>query len=222
MTLYWLLKVLVGPLAMLVFRPWTRGRTRVPPHGPVILAANHLSLVDWLLIPLVTPRRVTFLAKSEFFELPGFGGAFVRWLMRTSGQIPVHRAGGLAADRALDRAVDILGHGSVVGIFPEGTRSPDGRLYRGRTGVARLALETGATVIPVAVIGTDRVLPIGARVPRIHRVGVVFGRPRHYGEIRGTTDEGVLRAITDEIMHDLTALTGQPYCDSYAADFRLP
>lgn len=221
MALYWILKILLGPLALLVFRPWTRGRVGVPSHGPLILAANHLSFVDWLLIPLVTPRRVTFLAKSEFFELPGIGGAFVRWLMRTSGQIPVLRAGGPAADRALDRAIALLGRGSAIGIFPEGTRSPDGRLYRGRTGVARLALETGATVIPVAVIGTGRVLPIGTRVPRIHRVGVAFGRPRDYSEYGGTTDEGTLRAITDEIMHDLAAATGQPYCDTYAADFRL-
>ncbi|MEV8215091.1 lysophospholipid acyltransferase family protein [Leifsonia sp. NPDC077715] len=221
MTLYWILKVVFGPLAMMVFRPWTRGRAGVPSQGALILAANHLSFVDWLLIPLVTPRRVTFLAKSEFFESPGVGGAFVRWLMRTTGQIPVHRAGGPEADRALDRAVDILGRGSAIGIFPEGTRSPDGRLYRGRTGVARLALETGATVVPVAVIGTARVLPIGKKVPRIHRVGVVFGQPRDYRQYGGNMEEGTLRTITDEIMHDLADSTGQPYCDAYAADFRL-
>jgi len=215
---YWVLKwVLVGPLLRTVFRPQAEGAENVPHEGPVILASNHLSYADWLFMPLVIPRRVTFVAKAEYFERAGVKG----WLQRTfffgAGQVPIDRSSGRAAEGAMRTGQKILQSGHLFGIYPEGTRSPDGRLYRGRTGVARLALEAKVPVIPVAVIGTDVVAPPGRRFGRVHRPRVRFGRPLDFSRYEGMeSDRYILRAITDEIMYEIMDLSGQEYVDVYA------
>jgi len=215
---YWVLKwVLVGPLLRTVFRPQAEGAENVPDEGPVILASNHLSYADWLFMPLVIPRRVTFVAKAEYFEGAGVKG----WLQRTffsgAGQVPIDRSSGRAAEGAMRTGQKILQNGHLFGIYPEGTRSPDGRLYRGRTGVARLALEARVPVIPVAVIGTDVVAPPGRRFGRVHRPRVRFGRPLDFSRYEGMeSDRYILRAITDEIMYEIMDLSGQEYVDVYA------
>ncbi|MDQ3663188.1 MAG: 1-acyl-sn-glycerol-3-phosphate acyltransferase [Actinomycetota bacterium] len=215
---YWVLKwVLVGPLLRTVFRPQAEGAENVPDEGPVILASNHLSYADWLFMPLVIPRRVTFVAKAEYFEGAGVKG----WLQRTffsgAGQVPIDRSSGRAAEGAMRTGQKILQNGHLFGIYPEGTRSPDGRLYRGRTGVARLALEAKVPVIPVAVIGTDVVAPPGRRFGRVHRPRVRFGRPLDFSRYEGMeSDRYILRAITDEIMYEIMDLSGQEYVDVYA------
>ena len=215
---YWVLKwVLVGPLLRTVFRPQAEGAENVPHEGPVILASNHLSYADWLFMPLVIPRRVTFVAKAEYFEGAGVKG----WLQRTffsgAGQVPIDRSSGRAAEGAMRTGQKILQSGHLFGIYPEGTRSPDGRLYRGRTGVARLALEAKVPVIPVAVIGTDVVAPPGRRFGRVHRPRVRFGRPLDFSRYEGMeSDRYILRAITDEIMYEIMDLSGQEYVDVYA------
>ena len=215
---YWLLKwVLVGPLLRTIFRPQAEGPENVPVEGPAILASNHLSYADWLFMPLVIPRRVTFVAKAEYFEGSGVKG----WLQRTffsgAGQVPIDRSSGRAAEGAMRTGLKILQNGHLFGIYPEGTRSPDGRLYRGRTGVARLALEAKVPVIPVAVIGTDVVAPPGRRFGRVHRPLVRFGRPLDFSRYEGMeSDRYILRAITDEIMYEVMDLSGQEYVDVYA------
>ncbi len=216
--LYWFLRfIAVGPWLRLIYRPWAQGVENVPEHGPVILASNHLSYADWLFMPLAIPRRVTFVAKSEYFEGSGLKGWLQKSFFRGSGQVPIDRSGGRASEGALRSGLRILGAGGVFGIYPEGTRSHDGRLYRGRTGVARLALEAHAPVVPVAVIGTDVVAPPGKKVGRIIRPGVRFGRPLDFSRYEGMeSDRYVLRSITDEIMYEIMQLSGQEYVDMYA------
>jgi len=216
--LYWLLKwVFLGPMLRLVFRPRIEGAENVPLEGPAILASNHLSYADWLFMPLTLPRRVTFVAKAEYFTGKGVKG----WLQKTffagSGQVPIDRSGGNAAEGAIISAKRLLGQGELFGIYPEGTRSHDGRLYRGKTGVARLALETGVPVIPVAVLGTDVVAPPGKTFGTFTRPGVRFGRPLDFSRYEGLeNDRYILRAVTDEIMYEIMQLSGQEYVDMYA------
>ncbi|MGH3360209.1 MAG: lysophospholipid acyltransferase family protein [Nocardioidaceae bacterium] len=215
---YWLLKfVFLGPLLRGVFRPWAEGTEHVPEEGAAVLASNHLSYSDWLFMPLVIPRRVTFVAKAEYFEAPGVKG----WLQKTffsgSGQVPIDRTSGRAAEGAIKTQLRLLHEGDVCGIYPEGTRSHDGKLYRGRTGVARLALEAKVPVIPVAVINTDVVAPPGKIFGRFARPGVQFGRPLDFSRYEGMEeDRYILRAITDEIMYEIMRLSGQEYVDLYA------
>lgn len=221
--LYWFLRtVLIGPWVHAVYRPWIVGVHNVPDAGPVIFASNHLSFVDSFLLPLAVPERhIVFLAKSEYFTGRGIKGALSRWFFRGVGQVPIDRSGGKASEAALRTGLGVLAQGRRLGIYPEGTRSPDGRLYRGRTGIARLALESGVTVIPVAMHGTDAVLPTGSVFPRLRRVGVVFGEPLEFGRFAGLEgDRFVLRAITDEIMHGLAAISGQEYVDVYASSVK--
>jgi 1-acyl-sn-glycerol-3-phosphate acyltransferase len=208
---YWLVKNLVlGPILLRVFRPWVRGIENVPTSGPAILASNHLSFIDSVFLPLVLRRPVVFLAKSEYFTGPGLKGWLVRMFFNASGQLPIDRSGGRASEDALTTGVAVLGEGKLLGIYPEGTRSPDGRLYRGRTGIARMALESGVPVIPVAMVDTDKVMPIGKRIPTVQRIGISFGRPLDFSRFDGyDNDRFVLRAITDEIMHELLVLSGQ-------------
>ncbi|NYG56278.1 1-acyl-sn-glycerol-3-phosphate acyltransferase [Nocardioides perillae] len=216
---YWFLKwVALGPLLRLVFRPHTEGAEHVPEEGPAILASNHLSYADWLFMPLTLSRRVTFVAKAEYFTGTGLKG----WLQRTffsgAGQVPIDRSGADAAAGALLSAKRILGEGGLFGIYPEGTRSHDGRLYRGKTGVARLALETGVPVIPVAVVGTDVVAPPGKKFGSLTRPVVRFGTPLDFSRYEGMeNDRYILRSITDEIMYEIMRLSGQEYVDQYAA-----
>lgn len=217
---YWFLKFLaLGPLLKLIFRPWAEGTEHVPATGPAILASNHLSYSDWLFMPLVIPRRVTFVAKAEYFESPGIKGWFQKKFFSGSGQVPIDRSSGSAAAGAIKTQLRLLSEGEVCGIYPEGTRSHDGRLYRGRTGVARIALEAGVPVIPVAVINTNVVAPPGKVFGRMARPGVRFGEPLDFSRYDGMEgDRFILRAITDEIMYEIMRLSGQEYEDLYAQD----
>jgi len=191
------------------------GRAHLPAHGPVILASNHLSFIDSVVLRLAAPRRVTFLTKAEYFTGRGLRGLLVRWFFTAVGSVPVARGTHRAATAALDTACEVLAGGNVFGIYPEGTRSLDGRLYRGRTGVAWLALTSGAPVVPVALDGTDRLQPVGKRLPRPHRVTVRFGAP-----LRFTGDPAsarARRAVTDEVMHAIGGLSGQERANRFAA-----
>lgn len=216
--LYWTLKhILLGPLLRLLFRPEVEGLEHVPEDRPTILASNHLSFIDSFFLPLVVKPHITFLAKEEYFTGKGIKGYFKRLFMTGVGQVPIDRSGGLASDAALHTGLRVLREGKVLGIYPEGTRSPDGRLYRGKTGVARMALEAGVQVIPVAMIGTREIQPVGTRIPRIHRVGVRIGVPLDFSRYDGLQhDRFVLRSMTDEIMYELMQLSGQEYVDIYA------
>jgi 1-acyl-sn-glycerol-3-phosphate acyltransferase len=218
--LYWALKlVFLGPLLRIFFRPWVTGLENVPAKGGAILASNHLSFSDSFFLPLVLPRRITFLAKADYFTGRGIKGRLTAGFFRGVGQVPVDRSGGKASDAALATAMRILGE--LLGIYPEGTRSPDGRLYRGKTGVARMALEAGVPVIPVAMIDTHKVQPIGSKMPRIGRVGVVLGKPLDFSRYDGMAeDRFVQRSVTDEIMYELMRLSGQEYADVYAATMK--
>ena len=219
---YFILKNLVlGPLLRLVFRPWVRGMENIPSSGAVILASNHLSFSDSIFLPLQSRRPVVFLAKSEYFTGKGVKGALVRWFFKATGQLSIDRSGGKASEASLNTGLSVLSPGLVLGIYPEGTRSPDGKLYRGRTGIARMALESKVSVIPVAMIDTEKVQPIGKRFPRIRRVGIVVGSPLDFTRFDGMEgDRIVLRAVTDEIMYELAKLSGQEYVDSYASSVK--
>jgi 1-acyl-sn-glycerol-3-phosphate acyltransferase len=216
---YWLLKwVLIGPLLKLVFRPQAEGAENVPSEGPAILASNHLSYADWLFMPLTLPRRVTFVAKAEYFTSPGIKGWFQKKFFSGAGQVPIDRSGATAAEGALKAAKRILAEGELFGIYPEGTRSHDGRLYRGKTGVARLALEAKVPVVPVAVLGTDVLAPPGKKFGTITRPVVRFGTPLDFSRYEGLeNDRYILRSITDEIMYEIMRLSGQEYVDQYAS-----
>ena len=184
---YWVVKAILGPLLAIFFRPWAEGTENVPREGPAILAWNHMSFSDHFFGPLPLPRKVTFLAKSEYFTGRGLKGLISKAFFRGVGQIPVDRAGGEASERALNTGLRVLAEGKLLGIYPEGTRTPDGRLYRGKTGVARLALESGAPVIPCAMIGTFELQPPGRVLPRLSiRPGVRFGKPLDFSRYDGT------------------------------------
>ena len=216
---YWLLKwVFIGPLLKLVFRPRTEGADNVPAEGAAILASNHLSYADWLFMPLTLPRRVTFVAKAEYFTTPGVKGWFQKKFFSGAGQVPIDRSGANAAEGALKAAKRILGQGELFGIYPEGTRSHDGRLYRGKTGVARLALESKVPVIPIAVIGTNAIAPPGKKFGSLTQPLVRFGEPLDFSRYEGLeNDRFILRSITDEIMYEIMRLSGQEYVDIYAS-----
>ncbi|MFR9729256.1 lysophospholipid acyltransferase family protein [Saccharopolyspora sp. MS10] len=213
---YMLTKRVIGPVARAVYRPEVSGAEQVPAEGPVIFAVNHLSVADSFVVPLVVPRPVAFLAKAEYFGGRGLKARLVGAAFGALGAIPVQRGRGRAAREALEAAERVLAEGGAFGIHPEGTRSPDGRLYRGRTGVARLALSGRATVVPVALSGTDRLLPKGARFPRLTRVSVRFGEPLDFSRYQGMEASlPVLRSITDEIMYAISELSDQEYVDRY-------
>jgi 1-acyl-sn-glycerol-3-phosphate acyltransferase len=216
---YWLLKfVFIGPLLKLLFPTTVEGAENIPERGAAILASNHLSYTDWLFMPLQVKRRVTFLAKAEYFTGRGLKGRLVKAFFAGVGQVPIDRSGGSASEAAVRKGLEILRQGKLLGIYPEGTRSHDGRLYRGKTGVARMALEAGAPVIPVAVIGTFEAAPSGRRIPRPTPITVRFGKPLDFSRYAGMSeDRFVLRSITDEIMYELMQLSGQEYVDVYAS-----
>jgi 1-acyl-sn-glycerol-3-phosphate acyltransferase len=216
--LYWLLKyVLLGPWLRLIFRPQVEGREYLPDEGAAILASNHLSFSDSIFMPLMVKRKVTFVAKQEYFTGKGVKGWLIKMFFVGAGTIPVDRSGGRAAQAAIDTGLRILREGRLFGIYPEGTRSPDGRLHRGKTGVARLALVSGAPVIPVAMLNADEIQPIGKIVPRIRRAKIRFGRPLDFTRYQGMAgDRFIERAVTDEIMYELMTLSGREYVDIYA------
>ncbi|MDR2293726.1 MAG: 1-acyl-sn-glycerol-3-phosphate acyltransferase [Microbacterium sp.] len=217
--IYWFLKyVVIGPVVKAVFRPWITGRRNVPASGAAILASNHLSFADSIFLPLMLDRPVTFLAKSDYFTGKGIKGWLTKLFFIGTGQLPIDRSGGKASEASLNTGLQVLGRGDLLGIYPEGTRSPDGRLYRGRTGIARMALEARVPVIPVVMVDTDTMMPIGRRMPRILRVGVVIGEPLDFSRFEGMeSDRYILRSITDEIMVAIQQLGEQTYEDVYAS-----
>jgi len=219
---YFFLKTFVlGPLLRVLFRPWIRGVENVPASGAAILASNHLSFSDSIFLPLMLRRPVTFLAKSEYFTGKGLKGALSRWFFTATGQLPIDRSGGKASEASLNTGLEVLAGDNLLGIYPEGTRSPDGKLYRGRTGIARMVLEARVPVIPVAMIDTEKVQPIGQKLPKIRRVGIAIGTPLDFSRFEGMEgDRIVLRAVTDEIMYELQKLSGQVYEDVYATSVK--
>ena len=221
MTYFFLKNFVLGPILQLIFRPWIRGKHHVPKTGGAILASNHLSFSDSIFLPLKVTRPVTFLAKSDYFTGKGVKGALTRWFFKATGQLPIDRSGGKASEDSLNTGLGVLERGLLLGIYPEGTRSPNGKLYRGRTGIARMALESGAPVIPVAMIDTEKVQAIGQSLPRVRRVGVVMGEPLDFSRFAGMEGErAVLRAVTDRIVYEVMRLSGQEYEDVYASTVR--
>ncbi len=220
---YWVFKAIIWPFLNLIFRPWAEGIDNVPREGPAILASNHLSFSDHFFAPLPLPRKVVFLAKSEYFTGRGIKGLISKAFFSGLGQLPIDRTGGAASERALRTGLRVLASGELLGIYPEGTRTPDGRLYRGKTGVARLALEARVPVIPTAMIGGFEFQPPGRITPRLAiRPGVRFGKPLDFSRYYGLEqDRLVLRAMTDEIMYELMKLSGQEYVDEYAQRAKL-
>ncbi len=215
---YWIVKAILTPILRPLFRPWIEGLENVPPRGGAIFASNHLSFSDSIFLPLLVPRRITFLAKSDYFTGAGLKGRLVAAFMRSVGQVPLDRTGGRASEAAIGTGLRILREGELLGIYPEGTRSPDGRLYRGKTGVGRMALEAGVPVIPVVMVDTRRLQPPGRAFPRFGvRPGVRIGKPLDFSRYRGMERNGfVLRSMTDEIMYEIMVLSGQEYVDVYA------
>jgi 1-acyl-sn-glycerol-3-phosphate acyltransferase len=212
--LYLLTRTVVAPVARLIYRPVIEGRENIPRTGPLLLASNHLSFIDSFVIPLVTPRRVVFLAKSEYFTGDGIRGLWMRWLFTALGAIPVQR-GTLEAQEGLDAALEVLKEGLAFGIYPEGTRSRDGRLYRGRTGVAWLAMTAGCPVVPVALSGTQDIQPVGSRVPRIGKITVRFGEPLDFSHLHGAKPGPARREATDAVMVAIRELSGQEFVPMY-------
>src|SRR5947209_6482744 len=213
--MYRLIKyVFLGPLLRLLYRPKARGLDNIPDEGPVILACNHQSFVDSLFVPLLVRRQVVFLGKADYFTSPR-----TAWFFKAAGVIPVRREGGSASEAAIQAGVRELQKGHVVGIYPEGTRSPDGRLYRGKTGVARMALLARCPVVPVVVFGTRNLQPIGRKIPKLSgRIEVHYGKPLSFERFYGQeSDRFVLRSVTDEVMYEIMMLSGQEYVDEYAA-----
>ncbi|MFF4274540.1 lysophospholipid acyltransferase family protein [Streptomyces sp. NPDC001536] len=216
---YYLLKyVLLGPLLRLVFRPRIEGLEHVPATGAAIVAGNHLSFSDHFLMPAILKRRITFLAKKEYFTGPGLKGRLTAFFFRSAGQIPVDRTGKEAGQAAIREGLGVLSKDELLGIYPEGTRSHDGRLYKGKVGVAVMALKAGVPVIPCAMIGTFEAQPPGKVIPNIHPVTIRFGEPLDFSRYEGMENEkAILRAITDEIIYAILNLSGQEYVDEYAA-----
>lgn len=222
---YWLAKnLIVVPLLRLLWRYEVHGVHNIPKKGAAVIASNHVGILDSAFVPGAMPRHVAFLVKEQWFAGTGFVAAFRRGFMRAMGQLEIDRGGGSASEISLGSGVAVLGAGKLLGIYPEGTRSPDGRLHRGRTGIARVLLEMSVPVIPVAVSGTAEIMPRGAKFPKFGgRVIVTFGEPMDFSRYAGLTeDRFVLRAITDEIMHEIQRLSGQEYVDVYASNARRP
>lgn len=212
---------LVGPAVNSTFRPWVKGLDNIPAEGAAILACNHMSFSDSVFIPVVVPRQVRFLAKNDYWRGTGVAGAWNRWFFNITAQIPMDRSGGSASRNSLAAGEAALDDGDLLGIYPEGTRSPDGRLYRGKLGVAKLALRAQVPVIPMALIGTDKVQPINKYIPRIRRVGLIIDAPMDFSSYYdNANDRFAQRAVTDEIMSRIMRLSGQQYVDAYAADIK--
>jgi len=221
-TYWWLKNVVIGPWLWLINRPFARGLDTIPAEGPVILAYHHLAVMDSLYLPLLSKRQLTFLAKKEYFTTPGFAGGIQKWFFSSVGQVPIDRGDKDQQDAALHTALKVLAKGDPLGMYPEGTRSPDGRLYRGKTGMARIALESGAMVYPVAMIDTQKANIAGSWILRPYRIGVVVGDPVDPADFADAGDAYArARALTDHVMEQLAALSGQEYVEgTYAADVK--
>lgn len=215
--LYAVMRSMIAPVARVLYRPTVEGLENVPRTGPVILASNHLSVVDSVLIPLLAGRPVSFLTKAEYFEGRKLHQRLTGAFLGALGHVPVKRGAGRASLAALDVATEVLTAGNAFGIYPEGTRSLDGNLHRGHTGVAQLTLTTGAPVVPMALIGTDKIQPVGAKLPSLHgRITVRFGTPLNFARYDGLADSPpIRRSVTDEIMYAILELSGQEYVDNY-------
>lgn len=214
--LYEVTHTIVPPVAKAIWRPTVEGLDNLPAEGPVIVASNHLSFADSLVIPIVAPRKVTFLAKEQYFTGTGVKGALTRGWFRGIGMIPVDRDDSRSALASLDIALDVLSKGGAFGIYPEGTRSRDGRLYRGRTGVAHLALTSGAPVVPVGIAGSQDLQPVGSTLPRLAKVTVRFGEPIHFQQQYAGVPAGrARREVTDQVMHAIQRLSGQQFAGVY-------
>jgi 1-acyl-sn-glycerol-3-phosphate acyltransferase len=220
--LYWVFKwLLVAPGLKLLTRPWVEGEHHIPTTGPAILVSNHLSAGDTFLLPALIRRRLTFPAKAELFQGTNLWGRFVTWFLTSVGMLPMDRSGGRASATSMDGVLGVLRSGELLGIYPEGTRSPDGRLYKGKTGVARLVLSAGVPVVPVAMINTQFVPSRVARIPIMRRPGIRFGRPMDFSRYAASgNDRDVLRWVTDEIMNAVMELSGQEYVDAYGASVK--
>ena len=212
--LYRALHTMLPPILNALWRPWIEGMENIPDNGAAIIATNHLSFLDSIFVPALVPRPVYYLGKSDYFS------GWQRYFFEGVGVMPVNRGGGDASEASLRKGEEVLRSGHLLGIYPEGTRSPDGRLYRGKTGPVRLAFRTGAPIVPVGLVGTDEVLPVGAKIPKLARVGIRFGEPidfaLRYGE-DAANDRFALRSATDELMYEIMMLSGQEYVDEYAA-----
>ena len=219
---YLILKNLVlGPILHVLFRPWMRGAEHIPKRGAAVIASNHLSFVDSIFLPLRVRRPITFLAKSDYFTGKGLKGTLIRWFFKATGQLSIDRSGGKSSEDALNTGMGVLERELLLGIYPEGTRSPDAKLYRGRTGIARMVLEAQVPVIPVAMIDTEKVMPLGSKYPKIRRVGMRVGEPMDFSRFAGMESErAVLRAVTDQIVYQIKKLSNQPYVDVYASTVR--
>ena len=213
--LYAAMRFVIAPLARLVYRPIIEGRDNVPKHGAVIIASNHLSFIDSVVIPIVAPRPVVFIAKKEYWTGTGVGGALRKGFFTAVGMVPVNRHSATAAQESLDTALEVLRAGEAFGIYPEGTRSRDGRLYRGRTGVAWLALTAKVPIVPVGLIGTEDIQPVGASFPRLAKVTVRFGKPIGVESYAGMPAGKARRLLTDEVMRAIAELSGQERVDYY-------
>ncbi|MFF2410476.1 lysophospholipid acyltransferase family protein [Streptomyces sp. NPDC058092] len=216
---YYVLKyVIIGPLLRLFFRPRIEGLEHIPEHGAAIVAGNHLSFSDHFLMPAILKRRITFLAKAEYFTGPGVKGRLTAAFFHSIGQIPVDRSGKDAGQAAIREGLGVLSRGELLGIYPEGTRSHDGRLYKGKVGVAVMAIRAQVPVVPCAMVGTFEIQPPGQVVPRIKRVTIRFGEPLDFSRYAGLENQkAAIRAVTDEIMYAILTLSGQEYVDEYAA-----
>ncbi|MET8883938.1 lysophospholipid acyltransferase family protein [Streptomyces rubiginosohelvolus] len=216
---YYILKyVVLGPVLRLLFRPRIEGLENIPTGGAAIVAGNHLSFSDHFLMPAILKRRITFLAKAEYFTGPGIKGRLTAAFFRSAGQIPVDRSGKDAGQAAIREGLGVLSKGELLGIYPEGTRSHDGRLYKGKVGVAVMAITAGVPVIPCAMLGTFEIQPPGQKLPRIKQVAIRFGEPLDFSRYAGMEDQkAAIRAVTDEIMYAILELSGQEYVDEYAA-----
>lgn len=216
---YGVMKLTLGGSLKLAFKPWVEGLENIPAHGPAILASNHLSFSDSFFLPAVLDRKVTFIAKAEYFTSPGVKGKLTAAFFKGVGQLPVDRSGGRGAGEAAVRSgLEVLARGELFGIYPEGTRSPDGRLYRGKPGgLARVALASGAPVIPVAMIDTEKIQPPGKIVPKLMSPGIRIGKPLDFSRYHGMeNDRFILRSVTDQVMYEIMKLSGQEYVDIYA------
>jgi 1-acyl-sn-glycerol-3-phosphate acyltransferase len=219
---YWLFKyIFMGPVLALLGRPKVEGLEHIPDSGAAILASNHLAVADSFYLCLVVRRRITYLAKAEYFTGGGLKGWFKRWFFTAAGQVPIDRTDADAANNALLTADRLLRQGKLLGMYPEGTRSPDGRLYKGKTGLARLALQTGVPVIPVAMVGTNVINPPGSKMWRFGQVTVKFGKPMDFSRFEGLAGNRFIeRAVIDEVIYELMRLSGQEYVDIYAASVK--
>ncbi|MFC1406211.1 MULTISPECIES: 1-acyl-sn-glycerol-3-phosphate acyltransferase [unclassified Streptacidiphilus] len=217
---YRLMKMIVAPMLKIFFRPWVEGMENIPAEGPAIIASNHLSFSDSFFLPALMKRRVTFIAKSEYFTGTGVKGKLTAAFFKGVGQLPVDRSGVRGAgEAAISSGIEVIKRGELFGVYPEGTRSPDGKLYRGKVGgVARIALATGAPVIPVAMIDTEKLQPPGQVKPNFGvRPGIRIGAPLDFSRYHGMeNDRFILRSVTDEVMYEIMRLSGQEYVDIYA------